>query len=205
MSKCDGCPAGTTVVAAAPAAVECAGDVLTWTSIPPNEPVHLVALFRDPGIKDNNRSIQTVLDLQHKDGHVRAGSNCWVGRLLRSLGALPRGLRVALDNGVRCPCPKTAGYIEYRDRVIHCLSATAPWLENLRHPDGGSPGVLVCDNDLAGALAESGRLTRADGSAWLLPRRFIDAIGQPVRCFGRNALICPHPIMLSTGRKYRDQ
>jgi len=202
MFQCDSCPAGTTALTASPAAVECVGDVLTWAFVSPDQPVHLVALFRDPGIRDK-RSVPTVLDLRNEnDGHVRAGTNCWVGPMLRSLGNLPRGLRVALDNGVRCPCPRTAGCSEYRERVTHCLSATAPWLENLRHPDGGSPGVLVCNKDLAGALAGLGRLTWDDGSAWRLPPRFIDAIGQQVRCFGRPALVCPHPINLSPGKAY---
>jgi hypothetical protein len=200
--KCDACPeqyGATPAQAAAPTAVEFTGDVLKWTFVPQEEPVHLVALFRDPGI-EAERNVETVLDLRKdKNGYVRAGTNCWVRPLLRALGILPAGLRIALDNGVRCPCPKRAGCSKYAyaQRVASCLRATAPWLERLRHPDGGLPGVLLCDKDLVCVLAYLGRLTRDDGSAWFPPDKFIDALGQHVRYLGRPAIVCPHPIMLS--------
>jgi hypothetical protein len=200
MPHCDSCPVRSTTTAAEPAVVECIDDQ-SWTLASRGEAVHLVALFRDPGIQDR-RSIPTVLDLRLDDkGHLRAGRNCWVGPMLRSLGALPRGLHVALDNGVRCPCPKKD--CDYHERVTHCLSATRSWLEKLRHPDGGYPGVLVCDKDLAHALASLGQLTNGDGSVWHIPSPFVAAIGQSVHCFCRPALICPHPAVVSRSARYR--
>jgi hypothetical protein len=67
--------------------------------------------------------------------------------------------------------------------------------------------VLVCDRDLACALAKLGLLRRADGSAWLPQRRFVDGIGERVRCFDRPALICPHPVLLCGpfSQVYRDR
>lgn len=203
MPCCDGCPAGKADVVAQPASVECSGNVLTWRFVSPDAPVHLAALFRDPGIQDT-RSVSTVLDLcPTENGHVRAGRQCWLGPMLRSLDDLPRGLRLALDNGVRCPCPTRT--CRYSERVTHCLNATRSWLQSLRHPDGGSPALLVCDRDLARSFAFLGLLVREDGSTWEAPRPFVNAIGERVRCFDRPALICPHPMVVSRHPRYRDR
>lgn len=171
MPHCEGCPARKVDVVAEPASVECSGNVLTWRFVSPDAPVHLAALFRDPGIQ-HTRSVSTVLDLCPTDnGHVRAGRQCWLGPVLRSLDDLPRGLRLA----------------------------------SLRHPDGGSPALLVCDRDLARSFAFLGLLVREDGSAWEAPRPFVNAIGERVRCFDRPALICPHPVVVSRHPRYRER
>ena len=203
MPHCDGCPGGKAAVVAEPASVEYTGKVLAWKFLPSDAPVHLAALFRDPGIQDT-RGVSTVLDLWRTDnGDVRAGERCWLKPILRTLEDLPGGLRLALDNGVRCPCPIAT--CDYSARVTLCLSATRSWLQGLRHPDGGFPSILVCDKDLARSLALLGLLSREDGSPWQPTRPFVEAIGERVRCFDRPALICPHPVVVSRQRCYRDR
>jgi hypothetical protein len=202
MFHCENCPDVRTAVTAAPIAVLRDDGILKWTAVSLDEPVHLVALFRDPGIRDN-RVVPTVLDLRvDQSGFLVSGANCWIGHWLRSFGELPQGLRVALDNGVRCPWPKDSG--AYEERAIYCLPPRASWVRGLQHPAGGFPGVLVCDSDLAGVMANLRQLTCEDGSDWRPPHRFVDAIGERVRCFGRDGLICPHPMMLSPRFVHRD-
>ena len=78
-------------------------------------PVHIAALFRDPGIRDE-RPVEVVLDLRlGEDRCLKAGENCWVSSFLEALQGLPAGLAVALDNGVRCPTPTAVGLEVYKD------------------------------------------------------------------------------------------
>ena len=99
-SRCPGCDGPW---AAAPAGVRLR-EQGQWIRVPDDTPVHAALLFRDPGIRSGRR-ISTVLDLREQHGELIAGYACWVGSWLDALGELPTGLTVALDNGVRCPCP----------------------------------------------------------------------------------------------------
>src|SRR6266498_4955796 len=165
--SCAQCPVQASVLAAAPAIVRLDSGSKTWMTLPEGTSVHLVALFRDPGISDN-RTVPIVLDLWLRaDGSLAAGRNCWVEPFLKALDGLPSGLTAALDNGVRCPHPQIAG--SYADRARLCVGQTQQWIGSFVHPDGGKPGLLICDKDLACAYAELNLLVRPSGNAWKAP------------------------------------
>jgi hypothetical protein len=174
--------------------VRLAGDGETWNLVDGITPVHLAAFFRDPGI-DNERPVEVVLDLHlGKDGHLRAGSRCWVRRFLQALQGLPPGITVALDNGVRCRTPqKEYCFMVYQERAKHCHRRSDQWFSTLRHPDGGSPGIAICDKDLACSLAQLGLLQTLSGEAWRMPKRFVDAVGDEVTYLGVASIILAHP------------
>jgi len=199
--NCPSCPAAAP--AATSAIVRLEPDAATWTLQPEGTPVHLLALFRDPAIVDG-RAVQTVLDLRVRgDGRLIAGQRCWVGTFLRALEGIPPGITIALDNGVRCPCAKAEGPLEFRRRAACCHLATAAWHSRLRHPDGQPPGIAVCDKDLAEALADSGTLRHRDGTAWRCPSRFLDAVGAEVKYLDIESLILAHPAVLQWQEVYR--
>jgi hypothetical protein len=197
--SCSQCPVQTSALAARPAVVRLDTDGKTWTGLSEQTPVHLVALFRDPAIVDS-RIVSVVLDLSSRpDGSLSAGRACWVEPFLKALSGLPPGLTVALDNGVRCPYPQQAG--NYAARVRLCLSQTQKWITSLEHPEGGRPGLLICDKDLACAYTALGLLTRRNGEAWQAPARFLDAVGDEV-VFNSGTAVCEaiilaHPVLFS--------
>lgn len=116
---CTDCPAWSLPVAR-PAVVQLAGEGECWLLLDEGTPVHIAALFRDPGISDT-RPVEVVLDLHlGQDGRVKAGRRCWVDKFLIALQGLPAGITVALDNGVRCPTPIKGGFEVYKDRAKHC-------------------------------------------------------------------------------------
>jgi len=188
--------------AAKPAIVRLEKSPSSWSLQPEGTPTHLAALFRDPGIA-NERIVSVVLDrASGPDGILKAGSDCWVRGFLKELSGLPRGLTVALDNGVRCPCPRKLGFHVYYGRVACCTAKTEHWLDSLKHPDGGKPGVLLCDKDLASCFGRMGLLTREDGSFWRSPSPFVSGVGSQLSLFGQNApafstMILAHPVLFS--------
>jgi len=160
-------------------------------------PVHLVAFFRDPGIVDN-RCVEVVLDLHvGEDNTLRAGRNCWVKHFLETLHGLPSGITVAVDNGVRCPTPQRCGLNVYNERSQYCNSITKKWISTLKHPMGGSPGIAICDKDLACSLASSGWLHYRNGGQWICPEPFVNAVGDEVKYHENNAIILAHPVLFS--------
>src|SRR5258708_4271192 len=115
--NCPTCPVARSSFAAASAIVQLSADGATWKLQRMSAPVHLVALFRDPAIRDG-RPVPTVLDLlTRRDGSLKAGRSCWVRPFLEALRGLPAGITIALDNGVRCPCSITLGTEVYQKRV----------------------------------------------------------------------------------------
>lgn len=97
--SCPTCPVRTALPAAQPAIVRLSADGSTWIALTGNLPVHLIALFREPGIKDG-RVVPTVLDLRtREDGSLAAGQRCWVRPFLEALRGLPPGLTVAWITG----------------------------------------------------------------------------------------------------------
>lgn len=191
---CDKCPVGSSARAARPAIVQLGHDG-NWRLIADDcTVVHLVALFRDPGIVDS-RVVERVLDLRVRpDGGLSAGKKgCWVRQFLKALSGIPVGLTVALDNGVRCPCRTDEGYHGYKKRAEYCHLRTAEWFGSLRHPDGGIPGIVICNKDLTCALAELGFLTKRNGENWRMPRRFVDALGTEITYLQADGIICGHP------------
>ena len=198
---CPTCPDRASLLAAEPATVRLHTNGTTWTKQSAQTPVHLVAIFREPGIS-NNRIVSTVLDLwvQQDGSSLAAGRRCWIKPLLKALSGLPPGLTVALDNGVRCPCPQHTG--GYHERINHCVGQTQHWLEGLVHPNGGQPGLLLCDKDLACSYSKLGLLLRQeDKQAWQAPFRFIDAVGEEVLFVSGkttyDGLILAHPVLFS--------
>ena len=191
---CTACPAWSLPLAR-PAVVQLAGDGETWMLLDKGTPVHIAALFRDPGIADE-RPVEAVLDLHlGQDGCLKAGRRCWVDKFLRALQGLPAGITVALDNGVRCPTPRKEGFEVYKDRAKHCHGRSEQWLSTLQHPDGGAPGIVICDKDLACSLAELGLLRNRNGGAWHQATRFVDAVGDDVTYLGVNSVILAHPVV----------
>lgn len=191
---CSECPAWSLPVAC-PAVVQLAGDGESWMLLEEGTPVHIAALFRDPGIADE-RPVKVVLDLYlGQDGHLKAGRRCWVDKFLGALRGLPAGITVALDNGVRCPTPTKEGFEVYKERAEHCHRRSERWFSALRHPDGGAPGIAICDKDLACSLAELGLLRNRNGGVWRKPARFVDAVGDKVTYLGVNAVILAHPVV----------
>lgn len=197
LDPCPGCPAA---YAAAPATIRHRGSG-AWRRLPDNTPVHLLALFRDPQIQDGRR-VDVVLDLPLTSATCHTPR--WLGDFLRALAELPVGLVVALDNGVRCPCGKTAGRATYFARANVCLGRTRTCLAALRHPDGGRPGVVICDRDLTDALAAAGTLALGTGAPWVSPDPWITAVGSEVTLLGEPALVLAHPVVLQRQRAYRD-
>jgi hypothetical protein len=198
-NSCAQCPVQASVLAAAPAIVRLDLDGKTWMMLPEGTSVHLIALFRDPGISDN-RAVPVVLDLWLRgDGSLAAGRNCWVEPFLKALDGLPSGLMVALDNGARCPYHRQVG--SYGDRARLCVGQTHQWIGSFAHPDGGKPGLLICDKDLACAYAELNLLVRPSGTAWKTPRRFVEAVGDEVVFqYGTavyEAMILAHPALFN--------
>lgn len=185
-----------------PAIVRLEANGSGWASGSTDSRVHLVALFRDPGIVDV-RSVSVVLDINTIGGRLVTGQRCWVRQFLRALPDLSVGLTVALDNGVRCPCPKNMGVSEYAKRAAYCHRATQEWHARLMHPDGKPPGIVICDRDLAGSLADLELLRRRNGDLWRLPKTFIDAVGEEVTYLGVDALIGAHPDVLRRRDDYR--
>ena len=176
-----------------PAIVQLAVDGKNWIYREKGTPVHLAALFRDPGIVDN-RPVKTVLDLHcGQDGYLYAGKHCWVGKFLEALQGLPVGITVALDNGVRCPTPARDGYTIYSEHVRHCHEPTVRWFTELQHPCGGSPNIAICDKDLACSLAQLGQLRYRNGEIWRESKRFIEAVGDEVTYMGVKGVILAHP------------
>ncbi len=191
---CSECPARSLPIAR-PAVVQLAGDGETWMLLDEGTPVHIAALFRDPGITDE-RPVEVVLDLHRgPDGHLKAGRHCWVDKFLEALRGLPVGITVALDNGVRCPTPTNEGFEVYKERAKHCHGQSVQWFSALEHPNGGAPGIAICDKDLARSLAELGLLRNRNGEVWRKPARFVDAVGDKVTYLGVNAIILAHPVI----------
>ncbi len=158
-----------------------------------------------PGIV-NNRPVTVALDLRElPQGQLQAGTNCWTRSFLRSLPDLPDGLRVSVDNGVRCPCPKALKVSEYEKRLAYCTTKTESWLSSLVHPDQGLPVVLLCDRDMTYGLASSKKLVLPNGDAWSPPSVFIDAIGTELRFGALTALVAAHPSVVSRYKSYRDK
>ena len=201
--SCAGCPASIARVAR-PAMVQLADDGQTWSFVDEGAPVHLAALFRDPGIVAK-RTVEVVLDLRlGQDGRLQAGKHCWMDRFLQALQGLPPGITVALDNGVRCPTPtKKHGFKVYQERAKHCHYRSDQWFSTLRHPDGGTPGIAICDKDLACSLTELGLLQNRRGGAWHCPQPFVNAVGDQVIYLGVNAVILAHPVIFT--RRYSTQ
>src|ERR1044071_6978200 len=193
IDPCPGCPAA---YAAAPATVRHDGKG-AWRRMPDNTPAHLLALFRDPQIQDGRR-VDVVLDLALTSATCRTPR--WLDDFLRALAELPVGLVVALDNGVRCPCGKTLGRSTYFARANVCLGRTRTCLAALRHPDGGHPGVVICDRDLADALAAAGTLALGTGAPWTSPDPWITAVGSAVTFLGDPPPLPAHPGVLPTLR-----
>lgn len=165
-----------------------------WHLVPEGSPVHLVALFRDPGIEDN-REVQTVLDLHEVDGRLRAGKSCWLDRMVEALYDLPVGISLALHNGVDIPCPKPDGMSRYARLLKEQLPERLAWIRRRRRPDNAQAGVLVCDRDLARALSGLGKLQTNTG-AWTEPRRFVEAVGTEIIFDGIRGMILAHPAVL---------
>lgn len=183
--------------AAHPAIVQLADDGKTWGLLPGGTQVHVAALFRDPEVNDK-RSVEVVLDLHlGQDGRLKAGKNCWVNKFLEALRGLPPGFTVALDNGVRCPTATKKGFEVYKERAEHCHDQSGRWFSQLRHPDGGVPGIAICDKDLACSLTGLGLLRNCAGEAWCKPTRFVDAVGDEVTYLGAKAIILAHPVLFS--------
>lgn len=192
--SCSECPARSLPVAR-PAVVQLTGAGETWMLLEEGTPVHIAALFRDPGIADE-RLVKVVLDLHlGRNGHLKAGRRCWVDKFLEALRGLPVGITVALDNGVRCPTPTNEGFQAYKERAKHCHGQSEQWFSALQHPNGGAPGIAICDKDLACSLAELGLLRNRNGEAWRKPTRFVDAVGDQVTYLGVNAVILAHPVV----------
>jgi hypothetical protein len=196
----DPCPSCPAAYAAAPATIRHGGNG-AWRLMPNNTPAHLLTLFRDPQIRDGRR-VDVVLDLALSSTTCRTPP--WVGNFIRALAELPVGLVVALDNGVRCPCGKTLGRSTYFARANVCLGRTRTCLADLRHPDSGRPGVVICDRDLADALAAVGTLALGTGAPWTSPDPWITAVGSEVTFLGEPALVLAHPVVLQRQRAYRD-
>lgn len=186
-----------------PAVVQLEPDGKSWMLVDEGTPVHIAALFRDPGIRDK-RPVEVVLDLHlGEDRCLRAGENCWVGRFLRALQGLPAGIIVALDNGVRCPTPTKVGPEVYKERAKHCHLRSRQWFSKLQSPDGEAPGIAICDKALACSLAELGLLRDRSGGPWREPERFVDSVGDEVTYMGVRAVILAHPVVLSRHAVYR--
>ncbi len=201
--NCSACPVAATLPAAESAIVRLSQDSKSWIYQPAGSPVHLVALFRDPAIRDG-RPVATVLDLVAGPGGVlTAGRSCWLRQFLDVLPGLPAGITIAIDNGVRCPCATTLGAEVYRERAAACHPATAKWHAALKHPDGKPPGLVICDKDLACSLAEQGLLTRRGGKPWQCPARFLNAVGDEVTYLGVDAMIAAHPVVVQRRAEYR--
>lgn len=166
----------------------------SWAEAGPDRRVDLVALFRDPGIS-KKRHVETVLDIVFRGGRARNRTHCWTLEFVQALECLPLGLTVALENGVRCPCPRRNGIDEYRRRLKKCWVETRSWLQSLRSRKGPVP-LLLCDKDLIESLASTGILETEAGKPWRSPRPFVGAVGRGVRVEGRPALVLAHPIVV---------
>ena len=198
IAPCADCPAA---YAAAAAVVRHEGGGV-WKRMPDSSPAHLAALFRDPGIQTERR-IDVVLDLDPDSG--RCVRRPWHAHFLQALSTLPSGLVVALDNGVRCPCPQKGDQDRglYRDRARLCLARTREWLGATQHPDGGRPGIVICDRDLAEVFCALGILLDRNGERWAPPRRWVDSVGNEMRFDGETALVLAHPVVLQREPVYR--
>src|SRR5690606_18750870 len=115
-----------------------------WVALKDGQPVHLIALFREPGIAKTRR-IEHVLDIHQEDGVLRAGKNCWVSKILQCLADLPSGLGIALHNGVDVPLPKKRGFDAFRAKAKEQWSDRKAWIKTQVHPDGRPPHLLLCD------------------------------------------------------------
>lgn len=197
---CKGCDAS---VATWPAIVEKV-SATEWRLVPGGNPVHLAALFRDPGIRDD-RVVPFVLDIRPGTRPLRAGQECWVRPFLEALRRLPEGVRIALDNGVRCrrPIRGDENRTDYEVRARRCHKESVLWFGQLVHPDGGRPGIAVCDKDLANSLGRAGLLTLADGSPFVPSDPFVDRVGTAVRYLDVDAIILAHPAVILAGRPFR--
>jgi len=189
--RCDECPSE---YAAAPVIVKHRGYG-RWTYSSPDSYVHLAALFRDPET-GSGRKIRVVLDLQVKDGELRNSSRCWMGRFTDALSTLPVDIRIAIDNGVRCPCGTKYGFDEYFRRVKFCFKRTEKWLSLLRTLSGKPLPVVLCDRELSIAMSHLGVLRNLDGTNWKEPKRFVEAVGSEVRFNDLPAMILAHPIVV---------
>lgn len=182
---CDRCPAGRV-----PGAVVAQHQGDGQWRLARNPPrVHLVALFRDPEIRDG-RNVESVLDLWHVDGTLRHGRFCWTRAFVMALRSLPAGLTVALENGVRCPWGTARDPDGFARRVERCHASRLAWIAGLGSP---APPVVVCDRHVAENLGEQGVLTGSTGERWTPTGPFIDCVGTVVLYAGRPALILAHP------------
>lgn len=197
IAPCHGCPLQSWT--AAPARVVHRGNG-KWDRAADDADVHLAALFRDPQVQAG-RQIEIVLDLPADRSACRAGA--WLQRFTTALAALPIGLVVAIDNGVRCPCGTALGPKAYEQRVGQCLPRTREWLASLKHPDGGRPGVVICDRTLTNALAKSGDLRMRNRSPWNSPKRWIDAVGKEIAILGHDGVVVAHPVVVQRIAAYR--
>jgi hypothetical protein len=202
--NCSDCPVQEAKIAASAVIVQLQDDGITWKLQTKGTPVHLAALFRDPEIGDKSRVVSTVLDLRTgPQGKLATGKNCWVDKFLDALPGLPIGLTVALDNGVRCPCGTANGFEPYFERAKCCHKQTVRWFSELRHPDGATPSIVICDKDLACSLAKLRLLHYRSGGVWQNPRRFVEAVGDEVTYLGADAMILAHPVVLRRDPLYR--
>ena len=198
IAPCADCPAA---YAAAPAVVRHEGGG-AWRRVPDSSRAHLAALFRDPGI-ETERRIDVVLDLDPVPS--RCARRTWHAHFLQALRTLPLGLVVALDNGVRCPRPQKGDPARslYRDRARLCLARTREWLGAIQHPDGGRPGIVICDKDLAVVFCALGILLDRKGERWAPPHRWVNSVGNEMRFDGETALVLAHPMVVQYEPLYR--
>jgi hypothetical protein len=196
IAPCVGCPESW---AAGPARIEHQGNG-AWIRAADDAAVHLAALFRDPQVQDG-RPIDVVLDLTAD--RTKCPDRRWLWQLRQALASLPTGLVAAIDNGVRCPCGVGQGPKAYAERVALCLEQTRTWLASLKHPNGGRPGVVLCDRTLTNTLAESGQLAMRDGTKWASPTRWLDAVGREITVLGHDGLVLAHPVVVQRIRAYR--
>lgn len=170
-----------------------------WSIAPSGKRPHIIALFRDPGIQ-TGRDIETVLDLiVTEDGFVKNRRHCWTAAFVNCFKSLPLGFTVALENGVRCPCPQKLGIPVYIERLRNCFPLTqalmCKWEENNQ-----TPPIAVCDKDLSIALSKLGILTSVTGDFWEPMERFIESVGSSIQINNHAALILAHPIVVSRKR-----
>jgi hypothetical protein len=163
--------------------------------------VDIVALFRDPKIKDD-RPVEYVLDIKIKNGKLTAGKNCWVKDFVDDVIALRINTTVAIENGVNIPCPKENKFEKYFELLRNNYGKYLKnWIKEF-YNNNNELLVIICDKDHLNGLIKMEAISNND--KLLNYKRYLDIIGEEFLLFNKiKCLVFYHPIVIKYKPEYR--